>query len=202
MDDRKEVYLTAQQAKQIGLIKRIVKITPEKQNEVNAHVQRIAAMHTGISEFKISKIVAETEQQTQVNNLNTNNMTIEDLQAQHPALYASVLANGVTAGVAQERDRVGSWAAFSTIDPVAALAGIESGNTITATDISKFQVRAMTVGAVATLTEEGKDAPNAGTEKPATADVIADVEAKKLEDFAKKMNASAGVSVKPENTVK
>lgn len=60
-------------------------------------------------------------------------MTAQDLQAQHPALYAEVFGAGRTAGVTAERDRVGSWMAHAGTDLEIVKGGIKDGGDITAT---------------------------------------------------------------------
>jgi ATP-dependent protease ClpP protease subunit len=199
LEDRKEVTLTAQQAKSIGLIKRIVKITPEKQNEVNAHVQRVAAQHTGISEFRISKIVAENEPiiEANITNQNPKKMNKSELQAQHPALFAEIFGEGVTAGIEKEKVRVGAWSPFLKIDAEKAQAGIDSGKEVTAADISEFTVKAMTNGALNTLKEEGQNNAGANASTTSVEETNVTAEQKSVEAFAAKMNAAAGISATP-----
>lgn len=66
-----------------------------------------------------------------------NTLTLEDLKAQHPALYKAAFTEGVEA----ERDRVGSWMAWMGTDADAATKGIESGKPISATQQQQFIVK-------------------------------------------------------------
>lgn len=118
-------------------------------------------------------------------------MNISELKSQHPALYAEVLQEGVVQGISQERDRSGAWMAFHEIDPKKVKEGLASDKAPSATDLSEFQVSAMKVGFLNTVTEEGK---GSGTEeKPALgADATppaseADASAKRIADLSAKM---------------
>ena len=58
------------------------------------------------------------------NQLNVISMNKEQLKAEHPALYAEILKEGVE----QERDRVGAFMAFQESSPEAVKAAIENGD--------------------------------------------------------------------------
>lgn len=95
----------------------------------------------GIASFDevVSMILSGTpkiESNSNNNNSNSNKMTKEELKSQHPALYSEVIAEGVN----NERDRVGSWMAYSEADPKAVSEGIASGKAITSTESNQFLV--------------------------------------------------------------
>lgn len=72
-------------------------------------------------------------------NLKINySMTSEQLKQEHPSVYASI----VGVGVAQERERVGSWLAHHETDSKIVLDGIESGAEIGAATREKLLVKA------------------------------------------------------------
>jgi len=83
-----------------------------------------------------------------------NNMTIEQLKNEHPAVYASV----VGIGVAQERDRVGSWLAHHDTDSKIVLDGIESGSEIGAATREKLLVKATSAARFASLEQSSTPA--------------------------------------------
>ena len=84
----------------------------------------------GVKSFK--ELVSEL-------NLKINyNMTSEQLKQEHPSVYASI----VGVGVAQERDRVGSWLAHHETDSKIVIDGINSGSEITATAREQLLVKA------------------------------------------------------------
>lgn len=109
MESRIDVNLTAAEAKKIGLINEIITITPKIKAEIEANLNNytvgIAAKYT---EAKINNPINNNNQKKSI-------MTIEQLKAEHPAVYAQALALGVE----QEKDRVGSIMAFNDIDPEA-----------------------------------------------------------------------------------
>ena len=160
MDDRKEVFLSAKEAKEIGLIDKIVRITPDKKTAINAEMQRIAAtygMNSGIIDLKPE---ASTDQKTvnkQPNKI--ANMTIEQLQAEHPALFAQAVQVGVQQGIESERDRVGAWAAFSEADPQAVKDGIASGKAMSQTQMAELTIKMTAKASKDALEAEGRQTP-------------------------------------------
>ena len=84
----------------------------------------------GVKSFK--ELVSEL-------NLKINyNMTSEQLKQEHPSVYASI----VGVGVAQERDRVGSWLAHHDTDSAIVIEGINSGKEINSTAREQLLVKA------------------------------------------------------------
>jgi ClpP class serine protease len=65
------------------------------------------------------------------NNQNSNKMTIEELKAEHPGVFAQVFDSGKAAGLlvgkAEENDRVNTWLVFNDLDSKKVKDGIESG---------------------------------------------------------------------------
>lgn len=145
MEERVGVYLTADEAKKIGLVKTIVKLTPQKAASINAKVASIkslAADASGEDFFvKVPQPVAPVATTEPVfnNQINNRKMTIAELQAQHPDLFAQVLQSGI----AQERERVGAWMAFHEIDSKRALEGVAGEGSVTQKEIAEFTVTAM-----------------------------------------------------------
>lgn len=175
-----DVRLTAKEAKQVGLIDTIVKLTPEIKAEISNHMK--AQVDGGYQ--RMVAIVNEPDQ-PQPEKINQKNkiMTVEEYKAAHPAEYAKAVA----VGVAKERDRVGALMVYNDIDPEGVKAIVKSGEDITQTQMAEFNRKMMdkktlgaiqkdSKGAVETTADEGKD-PKQTSE-----------EAKKAE-FNKKLNA-------------
>lgn len=121
LDARIDVPLNAQQAKKIGLINSIVKITPKKKAEIEAlQSVRMTASHKEEKQEPIKK-----------------NMTLAELKASHPDVYAQAQSEGV----AMERDRVGSWLPFIGADAELVTASIKEGKAISATAMSELNVK-------------------------------------------------------------
>lgn len=121
-----DVYLSAKQAKEVGLV---IKIKPLDLG-VKAQIEQYTQMYASF-EQQTTEVVASKPQILL-------NMNIQELKAQHPALFDEVFAAGRSAGAVAERDRVGSFLAFLDVDPKAVKAGIESGNPISETQRSEF----------------------------------------------------------------
>lgn len=127
-ENRIDVVLSAKEAKQIGLIDKIVQITPQRKSEIEAMSMKVAASTMGL---KIAPIEANQEKQT----IETNNkMNIEKLKTEHPDVYAQIVALGVE----QEKDRVSAWMVFADVDADAVKAGIESGKFMSAKETAEF----------------------------------------------------------------
>lgn len=125
MDGRIEVNLTAAEAKKIGLVKSILKITPAKQAELSS-----IAASAGI-QFEDIKIAAENENNpTQIK----NNMTLEEFKSKHPEAYNQIFA----AGQAAEKDRVGAWMAFIDVDTEHVSKAIKEGKIMSQTDMAEL----------------------------------------------------------------
>lgn len=183
MDSRQEVYLSATDAKKIGLVGSIVKITPEKQAEINAKVNSIVT-----ATATASLIVNMPNQKPQPNAVNdsVNNKkqikmdTLAELRAAHPNLVAQAVQEGVT----QERERVNAWIALSEIDSPKALAGIKDGKDVTNTVITEFTVTAMKNGFKQTVEEEATATATAAT---ATAEPPKTPESNAVNDWTNKI---------------
>lgn len=173
MDSRIDVALTAKEAKQIGLINEVVQLTPSIKAEIESHIGANAS-------YEVQSFKKENLQITQPKKQKP--MTIETLKAEHPALFAQIVALGVDG----ERNRVAAAMVYNDIDPIAVKALIESGKDLSQKDMAEFGLKATHKmmaenikkdSPVAVVTAE---VPVLETEKEkATADFLADVKAGK-----------------------
>ena len=117
MDGRVEVGLSSAEAKKIGLVTKVNKLTPEKKAKINAEMARVEANFPGVRKAAATEVIEEPIIQI----TKTKKMTPEEFKAAHPEAYAAITAKSVESGIEQgmkaERDRVGSWNAYSEIDP-------------------------------------------------------------------------------------
>jgi ATP-dependent protease ClpP protease subunit len=187
ISDRIDVTLTAEQMKDMGLVDDIIDIND---SEIAAFSDKYyfsdvktANVAVGLGdEMKsaLAKIEAFTKQKN-------NGMDITTLKTSHPDVYATVVAEGI----AQERDRVGSWNAFAGIDPVAVAAGIKSGKAITETDRSEFMLKVAQGGAAAAqAAASNESAAAAATGEAPTA---ASVKDKAIADFSAEAEQLLGI---------
>jgi len=127
-----DVDLNAKQAKQIGLISKINEIDVNAFNDLSI---RIAAIST---------------KQTNKNPKKDNKMTLAQLKADHPEVYAQAVKQGVE----QEIDRVGSWLAFGDVDFQAVSTGIKEGKELSKTAMAEMSKKQFAAEAVATAAVE------------------------------------------------
>jgi len=184
MDSRLDVFFTAQEAKKIGLVKTINQITPKKRAEIDSRMEA-AARHMGIS---IAAVVPAHSNPQSIPSPNTNKMTIEQLKAEHPALYAAAVQDGV----AQERDRVEACLVFLDIDPKGVKAAIENGKPLTAKQMAEFTLKAANPKALAALEKESAPATETA-EAPAKPQTEAE---KTVEAFEATVRKNLGLTTK------
>lgn len=161
---RIDITLTAQEAKKIGLVDKVVKITPAKSAKISSDYSiSMAAMHEhmGIPAQVIDTIpaaAATEDSPLPIKSEKINKMTASQFQKENPEAYAAIVLKGQTA----ERDRVGAWLAFNDVDPEAVAKGIASGDAISQTAMADFSKKMFSNQAKANLTEEAADAVETG----------------------------------------
>jgi ATP-dependent protease ClpP protease subunit len=170
MDSRIDVFLTAAEAKKIGLIDTIVKITPEKRSEIETLLYK-AASYTGLNHKKV-------EIKT------TNIMTIEQLKREHPELVASLQKETLEA----ERDRVGACLVYLDVDSKAVKLAIESGKPLSHTQMAEFSLKLANAN---TLKKVESDAPE--TVKTAEVKPEGTEKEKKVSDFETSVDSVLGL---------
>jgi ATP-dependent Clp protease protease subunit len=168
LDNRIDVYLTAKEAKSIGLIDKIVTITPSIRSEIESYAK--AASSGG------EKIFIPTELPKPINK--PKKMTAEQLKSEHPEVFNAIAKSAVDA----ERDRVGAWMAFNDIDAVAVAKGIESGKSLSQTDMADFTRKGIAKGAVAAAESESTTTITEGEAKTPE-QLAAEAAAKTKTDF-------------------
>ena len=82
-DSRKDVFLNASEAKAIGLVNKITKLTPAKKAEIDFSNAKIAAQFAG----SLASIQPTESPKIE-------NMTLEELKENHPEAYAAAVAEG------------------------------------------------------------------------------------------------------------
>ena len=93
------------------------------------------------SVMKIGAVTEEPQPQTEEITI----MTLDELKAKHPELYAQIFAAGRTEGVSAEKDRVTAHILLgvNSGDIDTAIAAVENGDEMTATISAKYQIAAM-----------------------------------------------------------
>lgn len=138
-DSRIDVMLSPAEAKKIGLVNRVVSITPQKKAEIDSYMQMAAHAQPVPAPKPTNPIITK--------------MDITKLKAEHPAVYAEVIA----LGVAQEKDRVEACMVFMEIDPAGVKAAIESGKQLSAKQMADFTLKAVSGKRVEAIATEGAE---------------------------------------------
>jgi len=180
MDSRIDVFLNAQEAKQIGLINKIVKITPQKMNAINSEMNRIAASFSGVQEI-VPMEATIIESQTK----NNKEMTVEEFKKAHPEAVKAMNDEAVKT----EQDRVNAWLKFNDVDAKAVAEGIASGENISQTAMADFSKKMFAAQALEKIGAEAAPVVETKEEKPSG-------EAKKteLEVFEAKIAGNLGLN--------
>jgi len=143
MDSRIDVFLTAKEAKKIGLISKIIPLTSTAAAEITSYAK---AASSGSKMF-IPKAIQET---TIIQNQNSNKMTAAEFKAANPEAYASIQNEAILG----ERDRVGSLMAFHDLDPETISKAIKEGGALTATMSAELTRKAIAKTAVKEIEDE------------------------------------------------
>lgn len=181
LESRIDVQLDAKEAKAIGLVDRIVKITPQKKAEINSLGMRIAARYIPVEEQETA--YAEDTPTPSNQPVNKNTMTIEELKASHPALYKQV----VEASKKEEADRIGAWMVFADVDMEACKKGIADGSVLSATQMAEFNRKAIAAQSLKGLEAENAAPVSTKADAAATSAVTTKPEVAAFEDNLKKM---------------
>ena len=177
-DMRIDCIITAKQAKQLGLVSKINKLSVTEAKKIKA----LADKYNFTAELP-TQITSVLELESNVEPIiePIKMKTIAEFKAAHPELFAQVQQEAIDA----ERDRVGSFLAFLEIDAVTAKAGIESGKPMTQTQMAQFNVKAMQANTLAKL-------PSNAVEVTAAVDETIEADKKKSDFLAE---ASAGLKI-------
>lgn len=190
LDQRIDVKLDAKQAKKLGLVNKIVAITPERKAEIEAHVMSIAATSVPTAP---AATTAQTKPAPQQQPKISKTMTILELQQQHPEVYASA----VSAGVTQERDRVCAHLAFVTIDAEAVVKGIKAGEPLSQTALAEFTMKAISKQQLGNITADSAAATTTPETTTTTPEATAEQKAETAftEDVTRQALASLGIQM-------
>lgn len=168
MDDRKEIYLTANEAKEIGLVGKVNKVTPEMKARIAALEQeattinaKLAAQYSGQSQEP------KTNQKPKVMN------TIQELKAQYPDLCKQIADNAVK----EERIRVGAWTVFIDVDAKRVADAIENGEEMNFKNQNELLVKKFSKGSIAAIESDSAEPVNTPEQPVNAAAVKPEIEA-------------------------
>ena len=149
MDGRLDVSLSADQAKKLGLVDKIVKITPQKRAEIIAQSETLAtAFKPTDQELSIPKTPLK--------------MNLAELKANHPEAYKMA----VNEGIEQEKDRAGAWLTFVDVDPTAVVDGVKEGKGISQTQMVELTRKSISKSALVDAKIDSPKAEATVTDEP------------------------------------
>ncbi len=126
---RNDVYLTAKEALEIGIIQKIVEISPEQKAAMNNEYLKSMISNTKSNEIQISPMEDEKKLKEAAD------------KAANTALQA-------------EQERVASWMVYIDVDKQAVIDGIKSGNKITEVERSEFSLKVAKASKLAEIKTE------------------------------------------------
>jgi len=152
LDSRIDVQLTAAEAKKVGLVDKVVKITPTKRAELNAFADRIAAHYA--------------PKEDQIKNPKSRKMTVSEFKNENPEAYEAVVAEGV----AKEKARAEAFLQFVEVDAKGVKAGIEAGAEISSKEMvtfarAEFAAEQLASAEAEAPTAEATETPEVGEKK-------------------------------------
>ena len=166
MDDRIDVVFNAEEALEIGLVKKVVPLSANEARDINQMM--LAASHGhGIQKLQVSnemknlselkekdpegykKLMAEAVLEAK------KGQEKEQEKKPNPATFVTVESLTAEQAVDAERERVKEWNVFAEIDPKKVKEGIESGKKITDSERSEFLLQTYKTGFAKRLEEAG-----------------------------------------------
>lgn len=192
LESRIEVLLTASDLKKIGLVGKINKMIPTKAAESKAQMDAFKNCRS-LEEFRMAA------QTPEVKNPKPTNMTLADLKAENPALYAEIynagLLAGKTEGITAEKDRIEACMVFIDIDPAGVKAAIESGKPLTAKQMAEFALKSTSASQIKKIEKDSEATGDIQTPAPDAVEKTA--KEKTISEFEKGVAASLKISRSP-----
>jgi ATP-dependent protease ClpP protease subunit len=193
LESREEVLLTAQDMKKLGLVNDIIKVTPSRIAAIKTTAEAFKDCKT-IEQFRLAAQTIQAKPKLAAETKPNDYMDLNELKTKYPALYAQVKAEGhaegLAAGISQEKDRVESIMVFNHLDPEACKKAIEEGKPLSAKQMAEFQLKAISNTKLETIKKD-----SAGKVETDKVDPEKTEEQKKLEAFEKSARAHAGLKI-------
>lgn len=132
---RIDVKINATQAKKMGLVGKVNKLTAKKKTEIKAFAEQ----------YHIAAFSSEPSISAENNNDMELITTLAQLKAQYPTLAAEAKTEGVTegraAGITYERKRISAWNRYRLVDAKTADTGIASGAEVDMDVVAEMSVK-------------------------------------------------------------
>jgi len=181
-EERITVTLSAKEAKQVGLVDKIVTLKPSEIKAFHEKYFKIAASKNNADEPITQPIKNKPKSNTK---MSIETLKIETLKAEQPDLFKEIYDQGVNA----ERDRVGAWAAFSDVDPKAVKEGIEGGELLSQKIMAELTLKSVSAKVVKAIEADGEGEVETEETKAAKTE-----NEKKVEAFEKEVDINLGLN--------
>ena len=177
MEGRKDVVLTAKQAKKIGLVDKIIRLETKQIEAMTNEFMAMGDFTERGSEVEVQGSIEPQNADLETNiNIQNKVMDLTELMQKHPELVAQIKKDAV----ATEKDRVKAYLAFSHIDLDACKAGIEGGENPSQTFFAEMTVKGMAVMANTQAVQDSPQTVEVSKVEP-TAQTADEIAFKKLE---------------------
>ncbi len=182
-EEQTNVWLTAKQAKKVGLIDKVNVLSTA---DAEQYKSMVAMLNTRMEDLNAqAKDQKDPNKKSKLlNNHKFKTMTKAEFKKQNPDGYAEILADGSML----ERERVNTALVFLDADANAVKEIIASGKAMSTTQMAELSLKSVKQGFLATMEEKGAKATetsgaNAG--KKAEADAVVTADSKTKEELAK-----------------
>ncbi|KKN55737.1 hypothetical protein LCGC14_0579470 [marine sediment metagenome] len=182
-DENITVTLSAKQAKEVGLVDKVITLKPSEVKAFQDKYFKIAALKNDVDEPVTQPIKNKPKSKT----MSIETLKIEALKAEHPDIFKEIYDQGVNA----ERDRVGAWATFLDVDSKKVIKAIKEGDDLTATATAELTRKSVTAKALKNI--EGDGAEETETEET---EGVKTAKEKKIEAFQKEVDINLGLNKK------
>ncbi len=178
-EKRRDIWVSAKEAKKIGLVHQIDRLEPE---EMKAISQTLVAFSTfsedqdsnGIEYDNDENMHGRIEENDNKNKINVEQkiqiMTKDELKTQHPDVYNAIFNEGKEAGkedgIKAERTRVKSYLAYLNIDNERVVKAIKEGDEFTSDVMAELNVKASSMQTLNDLEKDNTKNVKQETPKP------------------------------------
>jgi ATP-dependent protease ClpP protease subunit len=194
-ETRIDVTLSAKDLKKLGVVDKIIKLSDKEQKAISTQFAAFSDIFESCGNDENTRGSDNYEKKVSANKINTNKknskeMDLTKLKAEHPTVYAQVIALGITEGVEAEQKRVKAIMAFNAIDPEGCIKAVNDGTEADMTFIAEMAAKAASPRALADAQE---DSPVEIEAKKKEEEATKTKNQEELEAFAKEVNRAAGI---------
>lgn len=162
-EERRDIMLTAKDAKKIGLIDKIIKLSKP---EMESYAEKFVAFadFSQRSENNSQRSEADVEINSNHSSKKLKKMTIQEFKSQNPEGYQEIFELGKKAGKKAEAVRTKSWIAYIDIDKENVISSIKEEKEFTPDVMAEMSVKMASKSTAANI--QADSAGDISTDKP------------------------------------